>query len=1154
MLLRTRIYSYKAAPLSLASDFPASPKILHPQPALDSVFASPTPMVVGYSVHLFSAPKHRATAYRSNFPGSDFSLVFFCDFWIGGYGFEYKKVNSTDCRVYLMNFAKMKAPPNGYMENPGEGERKVMNSELWHACAGPLVSLPPVGSLVVYFPQGHSEQVAASMQKQTDGGPAYPNLPSKLICRLHNVTLHADAETDEVYAQMTLQPVSKYDHEALLVSDMGLRQSRQPAEFFCKNLTASDTSSHGGFSVPRRAADKIFPPLDFSMQPPAQEIVARDLHNQTWTFRHIYRGQPKRHLLTSGWSVFVSTKRLVAGDSVLFIRDEKSQLLLGIRHANRHQPALSSSVISSDSMHIGVLAAAAHAAANNSAFSIFYNPRSSPSEFVIPLAKYNKAIYAQVSIGMRFRMIFETEESGVRRYMGTITAISDLDPVRWKNSQWRNLQVGWDESTAGERPSRVSIWDIETVVTPFYICPPPFVRPKFPKQPGVPDDDSEIENIFKRGMPWLGDELGFKDTSNSLFPNPSLVQWMSMQQNNHLSANQSGLFSNMVSSMAVHGNLGTIEHSKLLNFQSPDLAEPNLQFSKGNQQVDPSVSWPQQKQIKPRSPSNPQQPQLLLPQYVQQSLKQLQQKQYLPQQHDQHQPQPSIQFPPAINSVAHNQNRSQISQQTVAFSHLQQQQLPTGNIQVLQNVPSNDKATFPTTCLTQDLHFPQHIEQQCSLLQRPQQQHTQVQETHQSVTQSPQVQQTSQQRLSEEQLHQKRLQQLQQQQHLSSSISPLWEPQLPQQQQSLQQNKQIQQLSVNPQLNGSCFSASKLVQSPQFPAKNIYGQHQSPLSTKGHSCPSDGETPSHSTFPSKDNLRVSPPNFLNGNQPGSSTLLVNKVHHSPNSVQKNCSKSEIQIKHELPNSKAPEQPKYKGTAADNLDIASSATSCFLDANGSQKNFPLTGSDGDAQSHSQNSLTFMAGVDRLTPDAFLSRNYDSGKDFQNLLTNYGDTPRDFETELSSAGIDLQSFGIPAMSFEPGCSNDVALNKTGVSNSGFWPYQAQRMRTYTKVQKRGSVGRTIDVTRYKGYDELRHDLARIFGIEGQLEDPQRTEWKLVYIDHENDILLAGDDPWEEFVSCVQSIKILSASEVQQMSLDGDLGQLPVSNQACSGTNND
>lgn len=40
-----------------------------------------------------------------------------------------------------------------------EKKAPTINSELWHACAGPLVSLPPAGSLVVYFPQGHSEQV-----------------------------------------------------------------------------------------------------------------------------------------------------------------------------------------------------------------------------------------------------------------------------------------------------------------------------------------------------------------------------------------------------------------------------------------------------------------------------------------------------------------------------------------------------------------------------------------------------------------------------------------------------------------------------------------------------------------------------------------------------------------------------------------------------------------------------------------------------------------------------------------------------------------------------------------------------------------------------------------------------------------------------------
>jgi hypothetical protein len=37
--------------------------------------------------------------------------------------------------------------------------------------------------------------------------------------------------------------------------------NKQPTNYFCKILTASDTSTHGGFSVPRRAAEKVFPPL-----------------------------------------------------------------------------------------------------------------------------------------------------------------------------------------------------------------------------------------------------------------------------------------------------------------------------------------------------------------------------------------------------------------------------------------------------------------------------------------------------------------------------------------------------------------------------------------------------------------------------------------------------------------------------------------------------------------------------------------------------------------------------------------------------------------------------------------------------------------------------------------------------------------------------
>lgn len=272
-----------------------------------------------------------------------------------------------------------------------------------------------------------------------------------------------------------------------------------------------------------------------------------------------------------------------------------------------------------------------------------------------------------------------------------------------------------------------------------------------------------------------------------------------------------------------------------------------------------------------------------------------------------------------------------------------------------------------------------------------------------------------------------------------------------------------------------------------------------------------------------------------------------------NLVQELQSKSDIRIKHEFPSSKGPDQIKYKGTITDQLEASSSGTSYCLDASTIQQNYalPTFCLDSDVQSHPRNSLPLSANIEGLAPDTLLSRGFDSQKDLQNLLSNYGGTPRDIETELSTAAISSQSFGAANLPFKPGCSSDVAINEAGVLSNGLWANQAQRMRTYTKVQKRGSVGRCIDVTRYKGYDELRHDLARMFGIEGQLEDPHRTDWKLVYVDHENDILLVGDDPWEEFVGCVQSIKILSSVEVQQMSLDGDLGNVPVPNQACSGS---
>ncbi|KAL9250201.1 Auxin response factor 8-like protein [Drosera capensis] len=88
------------------------------------------------------------------------------------------------------------------------------------------------------------------------------------------------------------------------------------------------------------------------------------------------------------------------------------------------------------------------------------------------------------------------------------------------------------------------------------------------------------------------------------------------------------------------------------------------------------------------------------------------------------------------------------------------------------------------------------------------------------------------------------------------------------------------------------------------------------------------------------------------------------------------------------------------------------------------------------------------------------------------------------------------------------------------------------TFVKVCKSGSVGRSLDISRFSSYHELREELGRMFGIEGKLEDPLRSGWQLVFVDRENDVLLLGDDPWESFVKDVWYIKILSPEDVQKL----------------------
>ncbi|KAF4363083.1 hypothetical protein F8388_013447 [Cannabis sativa] len=865
---------------------------------------------------------------------------------------------------------KMRLSAVGFSPQPQEGEKRVLNSELWHACAGPLVSLPAVGSRVVYFPQGHSEQVAASTNREVDAHiPNYPSLPPQLICQLHNVTMHADIDTDEVYAQMTLQPLSPEEQkEAYLPAELGA-PSKQPTNYFCKTLTASDTSTHGGFSVPRRAAEKVFPPLDFSQQPPAQELIARDLHDNEWKFRHIFRGQPKRHLLTTGWSVFVSAKRLVAGDSVLFIWNEKNQLLLGIRRANRPQTVMPSSVLSSDSMHLGLLAAAAHAAATNSRFTIFYNPRASPSEFVIPLAKYVKAVYhTRVSVGMRFRMLFETEESSVRRYMGTITGISDLDAVRWPNSHWRSVKVGWDESTAGDRQPRVSLWEIEPLTT-FPMYPSPFpLRLKRPWPPGLPafhgmkEDDLGMNSQLM----WLRGDYGDRGIQALNYQGVGLSPWMQPR----FDASMLGLQPDMYQAMAAAA-----------------LQEMRT--------VDPSKPIPT-------------------------SLLQFQQTQNLP-------------------------NRSAAAAAALMQSQMMQQSQPQQVF--LQGMQDNQHSTQP------------HLLQQ------------QLQQQHSFNSSNQQQQQQQQQQLPSQQQQQ----QLVDHQQISSAVSPMshYSSSSQSQSPSMQTISSMCQQQSYPDSNGTAVTTSIV-----SPLHSILGSY--PPDESSHLLNMPRSNISSSVWPSK-RAAVEP---LISSGPQCVLPQVEQLGQPQN----NLSQNSVSL------------PPFPGRE------------CTIDQEGNT----------DPHSH------LLFGVN-IEPSSLLMQNGMSNLRGVGSDNDSTTVPFPCSSYMSTTGTDF--------SLNPAITPSSCIDESGFLQSPDNSGQGnQPSRTFVKVYKSGSFGRSLDLTKFSSYHELRSELARMFGLEGELEDPLRSGWQLVFVDRENDVLLLGDDPWQEFVNSVWCIKILSPQEVQQMGKRG------------------
>ncbi|KAD7480015.1 hypothetical protein E3N88_03151 [Mikania micrantha] len=453
------------------------------QQAFRSVTVCLSSSVLSHSVFCLNSP------YLSDL----IQQIQFC-FYSSGFFFPDREIQ------YIASFDFKMINVMDHLNKPMNEVDKSLDGKLWHACAGGMVQMPELNSKVYYFPQGHVEHAAGG----NGGFRDLPRIQPYILCGVTSVKFMADSDTDEVYARIGLVPLGNHnDDDGFLGFDHNKNENQEKPASFAKTLTQSDANNGGGFSVPRYCAETIFPRLDYTAEPPVQNILAKDVHGKLWKFRHIYRGTPRRHLLTTGWSNFVNQKKLVAGDSIVFLRADNGELCVGIRRAKR---GIGRGFLDSNSSgwntavggfgNAGKVSAesvieATNLAAAGRPFEVVYYPRASTPEFCVKASTVKAAMRIQWCPEMRFKMAFETEDSSrISWFMGTISSVDVEDQFRWPNSPWRLLQVAWDEPDLLQNVKRVSPWLVELVsnVPSVHLSPfsPPRKKLRIPQAPDFP--------------------------------------------------------------------------------------------------------------------------------------------------------------------------------------------------------------------------------------------------------------------------------------------------------------------------------------------------------------------------------------------------------------------------------------------------------------------------------------------------------------------------------------------------------------------------------------------------------------------------------------------------------------------------------------------
>ncbi|XP_059669469.1 auxin response factor 18-like [Cornus florida] len=188
--------------------------------------------------------------------------------------------------------------------------------KLWFASAGSMAQVPWPGAMVYYFPKGHAEHVGVEFHLADSRA-------QMISCQVSVLTLFANPDTNEPVAKIGLVPMDPS-------LDQGYAKIHRddivdyPLSY--KTLTSSD--ANGPLAVLKHCVNTIFPPMDSESE--EQTILVNDISGTSWEFRHTFKRAQSQDHLRGDWRRFANNNQLKRGDSIVFMKAEADEVLVGI--------------------------------------------------------------------------------------------------------------------------------------------------------------------------------------------------------------------------------------------------------------------------------------------------------------------------------------------------------------------------------------------------------------------------------------------------------------------------------------------------------------------------------------------------------------------------------------------------------------------------------------------------------------------------------------------------------------------------------------------------------------------------------------------------------------------------------------------------------